>query len=89
MRGVQGNNATGVSQSNMDWAKVNYVKLAEDDTKLKEFWVTSFQETPQMLYDLLYDIVALKNNKLSKNRRRAMEGSLDDIWNAVFGEDKA
>lgn len=71
----------------MDWTRINYVKLAEDDTKLVEFWVTTFVERPEILYDLLYDIYATKKGKLGKGRRKKMNGSLDELWDLVYGED--
>jgi hypothetical protein len=73
----------------MDWNRIDYVRLAEDDTKLKEFWVTTFEENPQLLYDLLYDIVATKQGTIGKGRRRKMNGNLDDVWRCVYGGDNS
>lgn len=72
----------------MDWERIDYVKLAEDSTKTKEFWVAVFAERPEILYDLLYDIFATKKGKLGKGRRKRMNGSLDELWALVYGEDK-
>jgi hypothetical protein len=72
----------------MDWNRIDYVKLVEDDTKLKEFWVTTFEVRPEILYDLLYDIVANKKGKLGKGKRKKMNGNLEDIWDCVYGEDE-
>jgi hypothetical protein len=71
----------------MEWDRVDYVKLAEDDTKDKEFWITMFTARPEMLYDLLYDIFATKKGKLGKGRRKRMNGSLDELWSLVYGEE--
>lgn len=72
----------------MDWQRVDYVKLAEEDSLLVEFWVTTFEERPEVLHDLLYDIWATKKGKLGKGRRKKMSGNLDELWDLVYGSEE-
>lgn len=59
----------------------------EEDTADPRMWVELFNDKPEALYDLLYDIYATRKGKLGRGRRKKMNGSLDELWDLVYGVD--
>lgn len=57
--------------------------LKETETQL--FWTNLFTDKPEVLYDLIYDLVAYQKGQLGRGRRKAMDANMDDIYRAVFG----
>jgi hypothetical protein len=72
----------------MDWENVKDVDLSKANSHDPGFWVTLFAAKPEALYDLLYDVYATKKGKLGRGRRKKMNGSLDELWSLVYGEEK-
>ncbi len=68
----------------MRWDKLDL----KEDTLDPQFWVHLFEEKPEALYDLLYDIYATRKGKLGRGRRKRMNGSLDELWALVYGDDE-
>lgn len=66
----------------MDWTRVGVYSGTDNP----EYWIGLFQEKPEALYDLLYDVYATKKGKLGRGRRKKMNGSLDDLWALIYGE---
>lgn len=68
----------------VDWDLV----VMKGDTLDPAFWVALFQSKPEALYDLLYDVYATKKGKLGRGRRKKMNGSLEELWELVYGVDR-
>lgn len=66
----------------MDWTRVGVYQ----DTDNAQYWIDLFHEKPEALYDLLYDVYATKKGKIGRGRRRKMNGSLDELWALIYGE---
>jgi hypothetical protein len=66
----------------MDWERLDL----NGDTLDPGFWMELFEDKPEALYDLCYDIFATKKGKLGRGRRKRMNGSLDELWSLVYGE---
>lgn len=66
----------------MDWTRVGIYQ----ETDNPQYWVDLFHDKPEALYDLLYDVYATKKGKIGRGRRRKMNGSLDELWALIYGE---
>lgn len=65
----------------MNWDLV----ALKGDTTDPHFWTELFRDKPEALYSLLYDIYATREGKLGRGRRRKMNGSLDRLWEIIYG----
>ncbi len=71
-----------------DWDRVSLVQYTNGRHNTVEFWQKLFENKPDALHSILYDIVATKRGCLGKGRRKRLNGSLDEVWTAVFGEEE-
>ncbi len=67
----------------MDWTTLNLSPETDDP----RYWMNLFAQKPEALYDLLYDVYATRKGKLGRGRRKKMNGSLEELWALIYGDD--
>lgn len=76
--------------SGWESAKEKFVEIQY--TTDAKFWVRLFQDKPDALHALLYDVYAItkaqEEGKGKGRRARNMDGNLDELWEYIDGRRK-